>query len=196
MNGAYQRHPAHLPCFGREVPLDLRVRRFRCLNEVCPRRTFAAPLRGLVARHARSTRQLVEAQGGIGVAAGGEGGSRLLGRLGMPTSAETVRRRVHHLPLPRREPPRRLGVNDWAILKGRTYGTILVDLDAGRPVDLLPDRRADTLAAWLRAHPGVEVVTRDRSTEYSRGIIEGAPEATQVTDRWHLLLNTRQMLER
>ena len=92
--------------------------------------------------------------------------------------------------------PRALGVDDWALRKGRTYGTILVDLEAHRVVDLLPDRSAPTVAAWLRKHRGVELIARDRSTEYARAATLGAPGAQQVADRWHLLLNGRQMVER
>lgn len=89
-----------------------------------------------------------------------------------------------------------LGVDDWALRKGGTYGTILVDLEKHRVVDLLENRTGDTLARWLEAHPGIEIITRDRSTEYARGASEGAPGAKQVADRWHLLLNLQQMLER
>ena len=114
----------------------------------------------------------------------------------MPTSGDTVLRLVRRLPLPRRPAPRVLGVDDWARRKGQTYGTILVDLERHRVVDLLPDRSAPTLADWLRRHRGIRTVARDRSTEYARGIGLGAPRAVQVTDRWHLLLNLRQMAER
>jgi hypothetical protein len=114
----------------------------------------------------------------------------------MPASPDTVLRLVRRMPLPARRAPRVLGVDDWARRKGRTYGTILVDLERRRVADLLPDRSATTLAAWLRRRPTIEVIARDRSTEYGRGAAMGAPKATQVADRWHLLLNARQMVER
>ena len=116
--------------------------------------------------------------------------------LGMPVSADTVVRLVRAVPLPVRAPPRVLGVDDWARRKGQTYGTILVDLEEHHVVDLLPDRTAQTLAAWLREHDTVSVIARDRSTEYARGASLGAPGAAQVVDRWHLLRNLREMIER
>jgi hypothetical protein len=136
------------------------------------------------------------AQGRVGVAVGGEAGARLLRGLGMPTSGDTVLRLVRRLPLPRRPTPRALGVDDWARRKGQTYGTILVDLERHRVVDLLPDRSAPTLADWLRRRRGIRTIARDRSTEYARGIGLGAPRAVQVADRWHLPLNLRRMTER
>lgn len=153
-------------------------------------------LPGLVAPRAQRTDRLATAQGRVGVAMGGNAGARMLQQIGMPTSADTVLRLVRRLPLPRRPAPRVLGVDDWARRKGQTYGTILVDLERHRVVDLLPDRSASTLADWLRRHRGIRAVARDRSTEYARGIRLGAPRAVQVADRWHLLLNLRQMAER
>ena len=120
----------------------------------------------------------------------------MLQHLGMPASGDTVLRLVRRLPLPRRPAPRILGVDDWALRKGETYGTILVDLERHRVVDLLPDRSAPTLADWLRRHRGIRAVARDRSTEYARGISLGAPRAVQVADRWHLLPILRPMAER
>jgi transposase len=196
VHSTYRRHPADLPSFGREVRLTLRVRRFYCRDAACPRRTFAERLPGLIAPHARRTRRLGAAQGRVGVALGGEAGARLLPHLGMPASPDTVLRLVRRMPLPARRAPRALGVDDWARRKGRTYGTILVDLERRRAVDLLPDRTATTLAAWLGRRPAIEVIARDRSTEYGRGAATGAPKAAQVADRWHLLLNVRQMVER
>src|SRR5689334_3000012 len=197
VHSRYHRRPADLPSLGRSVWVELRVRRFYCRNAACPRRTFAERLPELVAPHARRTRRLAEAQGRVGAALGGEASARLLPRLAMPASADTVLRLVRRMPLPEQpEPPRAVGVDDWAVRKGRTYGTILVDLERRRTLDLLPDRTATTLAAWLRHRPTIEVIARDRSTEYGRGAATGAPKATRVADRWHLLANVRQMVER
>jgi transposase len=196
IHSRYRRHPTDLPSFGKEVRLDLLVRRFYCRNPVCPRRTFAEPLPNLLAPRARRTRRLATAQGTVGVTCGGEAGARLLHRLGMPASADTVLRLVRALPLPECVTPRVLGVDDWALKKGQTYGTILVDLEERQVVDLLPDRTAETLAEWLEVRSPIEVIARDRSTEYARGAALGAPAAVQVVDRWHLLQNLRQMVER
>ena len=195
-HGSYWRRADDLPCFGQRVRLAVRVRRFRCRNPSCPRRTFAQRLPELIAPRARRTRRLARAQAAAAVALGDEAATRLLGRLGMATSATTLLRLVRALPLPPPLTPRVVGVDDWAMKRGLTYGAILVDLERRCVVDLLPDRTADTLALWLRQRPGVEIIARDRSTELARGASLGAPAAVQVADRWHLLANAKAMLER
>src|SRR3954462_8090024 len=185
-HSCYRRRPADLPALGRAVRVDLRLHRFYCRNAACTRRTFAERLPELIRPHARRTGRLAEAQARVGAALGGEGRARLLQHLAMPASADTVLRLIRNLPLPEPEPPRVVGVDDWALRKGRTYGTIVVDLDRRRVLALLPDRTAETLAAWLRGQPQIAVVARDRSTEYARGIGLGAPGATQVADRWRV----------
>ena len=194
VHSRYRRRPADLPSLGRAVRVDLHLRRFYCRNAACTRRTFAERLPELIRPHARRTGRLAEAQARVGAALGGEGSARLLQHLAMPASADTVLRLVRRLPLPEPEPPRVVGVDDWALRKGRTYGSIVVDLDRRRVLDLLPDRTAETLADWLRGQPQIAVMARDRSTEYARGIGLGAPGATQVADRWHVLVNLRQAL--
>jgi len=130
------------------------------------------------------------------VALGGEAGARLLHHLAMPASAEMVLRLIRRRPLPEQGTLRVVGVDGWAMRRGRTYGTIVVDMERRRVAGLLPDRTAATVAGWLQQRPGIEVVTRDRSTEYARAVAIGAPKAVQVADRWHLLANVRDMLER
>jgi transposase len=174
----------------------LSARRFFCESADCTRKIFTERLPGIIAPFARRTIRLTEAFELIGFALGGEPGARVLVGLAMLTSPDTVLRTIRRAPLPSNETPRVLGVDDWAGTRGRTYGTILVDLERRYPVDLLADRTAETLAEWLRTHPGVEVISRDRSTEYIRGITAGAPDAIQVADRWHLVKNLREALQR
>src|SRR5262249_24270433 len=116
--------------------------------------------------------------------------------LGMPTSPDTMLRRVRLAPLSQPPAVRVLGVDDWAWKKGQRYGTILCDLERRRPVDLLPERSAGSFAKWLKAHPGGEIISRDGGDEYIKGANQGAPKAVQVADRWHLLLNVRAALMR
>ena len=144
VHSRYSRHPTDLPSLGRAVRIDLDVRRFYCRNARCTRRTFAEPLRELVVPHARRTRRLAEAQARVGIALSGKGAARLLSHLAMPASADTVLRLVRRLPLPEQERPRIIGVDDWAVRKGRTYGTIVIDLERRRVLDLLPDSAAET----------------------------------------------------
>lgn len=196
VHSRYERRLADLPSLGHSVSVHLRVRRFYCRNTDCARQTFVERLPKLVAPFARRTDRLAAAQGQTGLALGGEASARLLARLSMPVSADTVLRLVKATPLPDQPAPRVIGVDDWAKRKGSNYGTIIVDLERHRVVDLLPERTAATLTDWLQQRPGIEVVARDRSSEYASGITVGAPTAVQVADRWHLLANMRQAIER
>jgi hypothetical protein len=160
----------------------------------CGRRTFAEQFPGLLAVKAQRTQRLIAHQWAIALALGGEAGRHLCGALGMPLSEDSLIRAIRDSPELDVPTPRVLGIDDWAKRKGQTYGTILVDLEAHQPVGVLDSRTAEAVAAWLKAHPEVEVVSRDRGGEYIKGISDGAPKAEQVADRWHLLSNLREAL--
>lgn len=192
----YWRHLGDLPWQGRTVRIELQVRKLFCRNPSCSQRIFTERLPQVVERYGRRTHRLRETLRGLGLALGGEAGARMASLLAMPTSPDTLLRLVCSEPLSSASSPRVLGVDDWSWHRGQRYGTILCDLEQHRPLDLLPDRSAELLRDWLVCHPGVKIISRDRSGLYSKGAAVGAPGARQVADRFHLLKNLRKVLIR
>jgi len=192
----YYRSPADLPCIGLPVRLRIRVRRFFCGNDQCSKRTFAEQFRALLPPHARRTERLSTTLEQISFEVSAESGSRILSWFGIGASPDLLLRLVRAALEQEVTTPRVLGVDDWAKRKGQTYGTILIDLEAHQVVDVLSERSAEALVNWLQEHPGVEIISRDRGTDYIKGATTGAPDAVQVADRWHLLKNLRDALER
>ena len=165
------------------------------MDERCSRRIFTERLPGTVERYARRSSRLRQALTWVGLALGGRASARLAGKLGLPASRATMLRTLCSQSHPATTPsPRVLGIDEWAWKKGHRYGTILCDLEAARVVDLLPTRDSETVAAWLRRHPTVQVVSRDRAGAFADAIAKGAPSASQVADRWHLLNNLLETL--
>ena len=196
VHSRYRRTLSDLPWHGIPVQLCLHTRRFFCRTPACAQRIFTERLPKTVQPYGRKTLRLEGALQLLGLFVGGEAGARLAVELGILTSPDTLLRRA-------REPtdndpctPRCVGVDDWAWRKGQRYGTLLCDLESGRIVDLLPERTSESLAQWLRDHPGVEVISRDRAGTYADGARQGAPEAVQVADRFHLFRNLTDALQR
>jgi transposase len=191
----YQRTLRDVPCAGRRVQLHLRVRKFSCRNPLCERKVFAERLPDLVKPFARMTIRYAEQITSIGLATCGKGGARLAARLGIRTSRQTILRRIMELPEFPAASILFLGIDDFAFLRGRRYGTILVNLETRRVADLLPDRKAETAATWKRQQPDLMAVSRDRGGDYAAAATAGAPQAIQCADRFHVMKNLGEAIE-
>ena len=196
IHSRYERTLTDLPCVHFTLIWLVQVCKFFCSNPNCARRIFCERISKVAAPWARKTVRLMEQLLALGLSLGGAAGAHLGDQLGFSLCGSTLLNHLRKLPLPQFEIPEVLGVDDFAFRRGHHYGTILVDLERHQPVALLPDRKAETLANWLKDHPGVKILSRDRSKTYRSAMNDGAPEAIQVADRFHLVQNLTETLEK
>lgn len=195
VHSSYRRRPLDLPCAGQTIRLQLSVCKFFCQVPHCQRKVFTERLPELVAPSSRMTDRLRTVVQAIGLAFNGQGGARLGAHLGIQVSRPTLLKSLSLLPTPVVGQVRAVGIDDFAWKRGKRYGTIIIDLRTHKILDLLPDREAESVQKWLSAHPEIEIVSRDRGGAYADGAAQGAPQAIQVADRWHLAKNLGDAVE-
>ncbi len=195
IHSRYQRRLADLPSAGQPVRILLSVRKFFCDARTCPRKIFAERLVPFAAPWARVTARLFQMVQIIGLATGGRLGVRVTDRMGIQTSRLTILRRIMALPTEPVGQVIQLGIDDFSFKRGRTFGTILVNMQTHQVIDLLADRKAETAATWIASHPEIELVSRDRGGDYASAAQVGAPQALQCADRFHILKNLGEALE-
>ena len=187
VHSSRRRRIQHLPCSGQTLWLVFSVRHWYCRNPACSRKIFAESLAPFAGSHQQSSQALQNLQRQLGLIAGGEAGKRAATAAGLRCSADTLLRRVINTPETKQSGAPHVGIDEWAWHRGHCCGMLIVNLDTHRPLVLLPGRDQRTLATWFRKYPEIQVVSRDRSGVYATAAREGAPQARQVADRWHLL---------
>lgn len=195
VHSCYTRRVADLPCGGQAIRLLIQVRKYFCEETTCPRKIFAERLSPFVDPFARVSKRLFQIVQILGLATGGRLGVRVTDRVGIQTSRQTILRRIMALTTEPVGQVPQIGIDDFAFRRGRKFGTIIVDLQSHQVLDILPDRTADTSAAWIATHPEIELVSRDRGGDYAAAARKAAPHATQTADRFHLYKNLGEALE-
>ena len=195
-HSAYVRTVKDLPAVGGTVFLQIRVSRWRCGTRTCAVRVFADRLPGVAAVRGRRTCRAHTIARLIGYTLGGRGGERLTTRIGLPVSNDTLLRLVKRGAQPAAGDARVIGIDEWAKCKGRTYGTIVVDLERHTVIDVLDQHSTEAVEQWLAAHPDIQMICRDRNGRYAKAARSAVPKARQTTDRFHLVQNFGETIER
>jgi transposase len=193
----YSRSLSDLPVAGHTVRITLQVRKFFCKNPHCSRKIFTERFSSQIDSYSRRFNRSTEVLENIAIQSGSSKGARISEVVACKVSASTLLRIMHRMTAIKvNETSGVIGIDDWAYKKGKSYGTIIVDLSTRKVIDLLPDREAETLSQWLIKHPEVGIVSRDRASAYALGIRNGSPAAIQVADRFHLLVNLREAFQK
>jgi len=189
----YTRTLSDLPVFQNKTTIILKTRKFKCQNPQCNRKVFSEQT-PYILRYSRRTKRVSKILDSLSIELTGKLGSILSKQLLISVSNPTITRMIHRQQLPPIIQPKVLGVDDFAYRKGISYGTILIDMETSRPIDILPSREGKDLKKWLSKYPDVKIVTRDRASSYASAINEVCPSAEQVADRFHLLMNLSDAL--
>ena len=196
IHSRYQRTVWDLSVQNVQVVLHLHVRKFYCDQPSCPRRIFAERLPRVRSPHGRFTFGLREFLAQLGREQGGAAGARSAHLQGLQATPRAILRLMHAFPLPPIAAPRIIGLDEWAWKRGQRYGALIVDLERHKPIALLADRSQETVIGWLKEHPTIQIVARDRSKEFAAAIKEALPKASHVADRWHVAKNLTEHLDK
>ena len=192
----YFRSLMDLPMLDNETWIRLKARKFYCGNGQCQIKVFTERFTSLFGSGKRITERVKERVLKVAMLMGGNGGEKLCRLMKMPVCSSTLIRAIHHQPVKQNETPKILGIDDWAFKKRLNYGTVMVDMERRKIIDLLPDRETDSVRRWLEAHPGVQVVSRDRYSNFANGVKQASEDIVQVADRWHLLKNMGDAIQK